>query len=147
MPHEEWYRRFKSACRIGKYSKISSCVPARPSVCVPSHTSYEAPFPVPEWSHTNVEGAELSKRWTFCRSKKRSVSFARRTFCSSIFIKSGLPVRKLRATSSATRMLLFSRLQFITELYPCKDVTGYNRGSMTNCTRGRMSHSPCSLIP
>jgi len=43
MPHEEWYRRFKSACRIGKYSKISSCVPARPSVCVPSHTSYVRP--------------------------------------------------------------------------------------------------------
>ena len=80
-------------------------------------------------------------------ARKRGASRSRCTFCSSIFIKSGLPVRKLRATSSATRMLLFSRLQFITELYPCKDVTGYNRGSMTNCTRGRMSHSPCSLIP
>lgn len=59
-------------------------------------------------------------------------------FCFSVFIKSELSVGKLCARRPL-RVFLPSRLQFTTEPYPCKGATGYNRGSMTNCTRTSVS--------
>jgi len=97
-------------------------------------------FPVCEWSHANGKGA-LSTRSTFCRSRTEERPSCR-AFCSGAFIKSELPVGKLR-TSSRGRPALSSILldfRFVTE--PLREgATGYNRESMTgrtNCIHTRV---------
>lgn len=126
-----FYFNFCNTCP--GFSEISSCVSAYFRTTLRRARSRDARACVYFRSVNEVmlKGA-LSTRSTFCRSGQRSGPSCH-AFCSGAFIKSELPVGKLRRPSSVLR-LGFHLADFGSPPSRARGATGYNRGSMTGWT-------------
>lgn len=115
------------------FSEISSCVSAYFRTTLRRARSRDARACVyfRSVNEVTLKGA-LSTRSTFCRSGQRSGPSCH-AFCSGAFIKSELPVGKLRRPSSVLR-LGFHLADFGSPPSRARGATGYNRGSMTGWT-------------